>query len=121
MASATLFRRVFIIPSLFLCVVACQGEDSKLKDLARDYQIAGYFIKDGILVDKIEQTSEFTAAERFADQEATEYLMSLGIPDEGLPLGNVHLYWTAKQQILQKKFGIKWRTPADMNPWICFD
>ena len=36
-------------------------------------------------------------------------------------LGSIHLFWDIKKQILKEKYGIDWRTPAEMNPKIKFD
>jgi hypothetical protein len=36
-------------------------------------------------------------------------------------MGYCHVLWGRQQAILRKKYGIKWRTPAEMNPDIIFD
>jgi len=35
--------------------------------------------------------------------------------------GFCHLFWGKKQEILQKRFGVTWFSPDEMNPNICFD
>ena len=35
--------------------------------------------------------------------------------------GSCHILWERQQDILREKYGIKWRTPADMNPDVMFD
>jgi len=29
-------------------------------------------------------------------------------------------FWKAKKRILQEEFGISWKSPADLNPWISY-
>lgn len=36
-------------------------------------------------------------------------------------LGFIHIFWHTKEQILLRKYGIKWRSPADLNPSTCYD
>ena len=35
--------------------------------------------------------------------------------------GACHILWGRQQKILSEKYGIKWRSPADMNPDVMFD
>ncbi len=35
--------------------------------------------------------------------------------------GSCHGLWGLQKDILLKKYGIRWRSPADMNPGILFD
>lgn len=36
-------------------------------------------------------------------------------------MGFCHTYWYRKKQILKEEYGIDWKSPADMNPMMCFD
>ena len=36
-------------------------------------------------------------------------------------MGFCHKYWHRKKQILKEEYGIDWKSPADMNPMMCFD
>lgn len=36
-------------------------------------------------------------------------------------LGFCHYYWGEKKDRLWKKYGMDWKTPAEMNPDILFD
>jgi hypothetical protein len=36
-------------------------------------------------------------------------------------MGFCHLHWHAKQRILRDRYGVEWRTPAELNPRINFD
>lgn len=35
--------------------------------------------------------------------------------------GSCHILWERQQKILKEKYGVIWRSPADMNPDIMFD
>lgn len=52
-----------------------------------------------------------------ADKEADTILAIY----ERRGMGFCHLFWETKQQILLTKHGIKWRSPAQMNPHTRFD
>lgn len=36
-------------------------------------------------------------------------------------MGFCHIIWDTKKEILKEKYGIPWKTPAEMNPHILFD
>ena len=35
--------------------------------------------------------------------------------------GSIHTIWSTKKSLLKNKYGINWRTPAELNPHIMFD
>jgi hypothetical protein len=72
--------------------------------------------RDGIRYDPIEDDPDAQAALRAAEREADELLK-----DEPRRLGFSHCYWGTKKAILREKYGIDWRTPAELNPKIAFD
>jgi hypothetical protein len=37
------------------------------------------------------------------------------------PIGYCHLFWSMKKQILKEKYGIDWKTPAELNPTTEYD
>jgi hypothetical protein len=53
-----------------------------------------------------------------AGLEAEQELAAQGITPE---FGYCHSYWPVKKRILMEKYGITWRTPAEMNPNVAFD
>jgi hypothetical protein len=55
---------------------------------------------------------------KLAELEAEERLRAQGIPRL---LGYCHALWGEQQEILKTKYGIDWKTPAEMNPNIIFD
>jgi hypothetical protein len=56
--------------------------------------------------------SDFRAAER----EAEELLKNDPTLIKLCSRGRQNIYWQSKQAILGNKYGITWRTPAEMNP-----
>lgn len=36
-------------------------------------------------------------------------------------LGFCHLYWATKKRILKERYGIDWKSPAELNPCVNFD
>jgi hypothetical protein len=40
---------------------------------------------------------------------------------EPYKMGDCHLFWRRKKQILREKFDITWYSPRDMNPSVRFD
>ena len=44
-----------------------------------------------------------------------------GLPDEPAFLGWCHMYWGYKKQILRDKYGIDWKSPAELNPGTIYD
>ncbi len=35
--------------------------------------------------------------------------------------GSCHILWGRQQKILKERYGIKWSSPAEMNPDVMFD
>ena len=54
----------------------------------------------------------FIEASRLAEIKAQAY---------GNRLGAIHVFWSEKKQILKEKYRIDWKTPAELNPNICYD
>jgi len=69
-----------------------------------------------VLTDPVERTAAYkaiiAAVNKEAEAEAAAYRARMGY---------CHVLWGAKQRILKEKYGIEWRTPAEMNPLTCFD
>ena len=62
----------------------------------------------------------FAEADREAKRQLEERRAKQGRP--GKPwLGDGHFYSGVKKQFLRDKYGIEWRTPAEMNPNVAFD
>lgn len=65
--------------------------------------------------DPIEDTPAFQAIA----QELEEKILAKIGGNRGM--GYCHLYWATKREILQKDYGIEWRSPAVLNPRVRFD
>lgn len=65
--------------------------------------------------DEVENTPEYKAIE--AELEA---LIEKEIGKGGY-LGYCHGYWRVKKRILKEKYGIDWKSPAELHPYINFD
>jgi hypothetical protein len=78
----------------------------------------------GHLYDPIEDDPAVRPLLAEADREGQARLEEMrakqGRPGKG-GLGDVHFYWALKKEYLKDKYGIDWRTPAEMNPNIAFD
>ncbi len=53
----------------------------------------------------------FTRVEMEVEQELGNYR----------PMGYCHMFWSMKKQILKEKYGIDWKTPAELNPTTEYD
>lgn len=71
--------------------------------------------KSKVKEDPIEYTDEYLRIEL-----ELERLIRIEI-GEGKYIGFCHKYWRTKKNILKNKFGIAWKSPAELNPTIRFD
>jgi hypothetical protein len=72
----------------------------------------------GIKRDPVEETPEYLAIADEVDKLIKEHFSDeLGSPR----LGMCHCVWAYKKRILKTKYGIDWRSPAEMNPLTLFD
>jgi len=60
------------------------------------------------------------------DPEYDDFMQAVDIevrkrirPRDGM--GWCFSYWAAKKRLLKSEYGIDWRSPAELNPWIIFD
>lgn len=73
----------------------------------------------GIRIDPVQETEAYLVVEADANTAARDDLMNRGIDPDGF--GSFHAFCETKQRILREKFGIDWRTPAELNPSTTFD
>ena len=73
---------------------------------------------DGEQHDPIEDDPKFRPILVRANLEAEQELAARGITPR---LGYCHAFWHTKKRILKDKYGINWRTPAELNPDWAFD
>ena len=65
--------------------------------------------------DPVEDTPEYKAIK---DELERKIKARIG---ENCGMGYCHLYWSTKRAILAADYGIKWRSPAELNPRVLFD
>ncbi|MBQ4585894.1 MAG: hypothetical protein IJA82_06770 [Clostridia bacterium] len=65
--------------------------------------------------DPVELTKEYLAIK---DELEALVLKKVG---KRRGLGYCHLYWATKKRILKEKYGIDWKSPAELNPGVLFD
>lgn len=70
--------------------------------------------------DPIEDTPEFKAVIKEVEMLAKVALERDGITKEMYRGWYTH-FWDCKKKILKEKYGIKWKTPYEMNPDIIYD
>jgi hypothetical protein len=69
---------------------------------------------EGTLHDPIEDDERYKEIIERADREAEKEVHIKG-------RGSCHVFWSKKERILRKKYGILWFSPAEMNPKVLFD
>lgn len=72
--------------------------------------------RDQILTDPVESSDSYLAV-RFEAEKLTDELLEK-TKSQNTPF--CVSYWNTKKRILKDKFGIDWKSPADMNPEIRF-
>nr|MDO8115629.1 hypothetical protein [Candidatus Sigynarchaeota archaeon] len=70
--------------------------------------------------DPIEDDPAFNDRIKAAEKEASRLLKRSKRIKEG-QLGYCHAFWGAKKRILREKYGIEWKSPAELNPYTKFD
>jgi len=65
--------------------------------------------------DPVEDTPEYQAIKDELEEKIIERI------GENSGMGYCHKYWSKKREILERDYGIKWRSPAVMNPGFRFD
>ena len=68
------------------------------------------------LTDPIERNPATRRMVREAREKAEELAEA-----EGLTMGRCHFVWATQARILWDEHGIRWYSPAHMNPSTCFD
>lgn len=69
--------------------------------------------------DPVERTPAYRAVVAEAEELAWRSLEARGFVRQSF--GSCHWFWPEKQRILRERFGIRWRTPDEMNPNVIFD
>jgi hypothetical protein len=70
-------------------------------------------------VDPTEEDPQLIAIVEAAAKEAEVELAAYDmVPGR---MGYCHVLWGTQQRILKQKYGIDWKTPAELRPWATFD
>jgi hypothetical protein len=69
------------------------------------------------IADLVEKSPAYLKVVKLVDEEANKTVESFG---QTRKMGACHLFWSSKKEILKKKYGIDWRSPAELND-IMFD
>ena len=67
--------------------------------------------------DPIEDDPAFKDRIAKADKEAEKAVKHVKKGQRGY----CHAFWSAKYRILREKYGIEWKSPADLNPTTRYD
>ena len=65
--------------------------------------------------DPIESDPKYKEILSSIDKELEEEL------GDSIFMGYCHVLWAKKKQILKERYGIDWKSPAELNPTIEFD
>ncbi len=68
-----------------------------------------------MIKDPVEKTVEYEEAMKEIDP-----ILDKEFPDDEYVMGTCHRYWARKKELL-RRFGIEWKSPAEMNPFTIFD
>lgn len=74
--------------------------------------------RGGLAHDPVEDDPQYAAAFAAIDAEVDALLADH--PQRGAE-GFCHVRWETKKRLLEERHGIRWRTPAEMNPHVIFD
>lgn len=98
-----------IVPfnSLEECQQQCEKMQPALKKRA-----------SGLYYDPVEDDPRYADIFKKINDEVNEALVEH--PKKG-SMGFVHVIWATKKRVLKQKYGIEWRSPAELNPQVMFD
>lgn len=63
-----------------------------------------------LLYDPIEDTPEYKRIEAEVNEQAEKNI------DSNICYGRCDFFWSEKKRLLRDKYGIEWKSPAEMNP-----
>ena len=72
--------------------------------------------EDGIKYDSKEKDPKYKKITKEAEKEAEKNLAHIPKVE-----GYCFSFWDEKKRILKEKYGIDWKTPAELNPSTLFD
>lgn len=72
-------------------------------------------------LDPKERNPKYSDIIKQADKEAQQELLNKFGSGIAQKEGYCHMLWDTQQRILEEKYGIEWKSPAEMNPGVLFD
>lgn len=69
-------------------------------------------------VDPVERSHQYLASLETVHARAQAFLEEHELAG---CLGSCHAFWREKKRILREDYGIDWRSPSEMNPFVMFD
>ena len=69
--------------------------------------------------DKVEFSLKYLFVKKKVEKKVEQILLNEYGTISGRSM--CHEYWKIKQRVLLEDYGIRWRTPAEMNPGTMFD
>jgi hypothetical protein len=99
--------------------IHCEPVDVQSKGtIEQEHHEALELIKASIRRDPIDRDPQFAGILAEVETATEEALKDHPLVDG---MGFCHIYWTAKKSILKERYGIEWKTPAELNPATIFD
>ena len=72
----------------------------------------------GLNRDLVEKSEAYLRVVKGVDEESRKEVRNSGREGQ---MGSCHIFWSAKKEILKKKYNIDWRTPVELNELVKFD
>lgn len=66
-------------------------------------------------IDPIEYSPKYLAIKKDLDKDLAQARSGEQYP------GKCHMIWGRKKKILKEKYGIDWKSPHELNPWVYYD
>ena len=114
-------RMVYPFPYAFDCIFAIKNKEyqCRMQNYIKlyDWRLDRLHRRSSSTsrVDRIEDSVKYS---RIKDELHQLIVKKVG---EFNGIGYCHYYWQAKKSILKEKYGVDWKSPAELNPGIRFD
>ena len=103
-------------------LIKCNKEKNEYLDLNEMYEEVLDSLESGEYLSEEEKNIEDYM--KILKPEIIKELRKLDLIDEnGNPkqIGVCHTEWAITKRLMKERFGIDWKTPAELTPWIDFD
>ena len=77
-----------------------------------------YKDENGLIRDAVEKSTEFLAIQKELAVKIKKEAKKRGVKPG---FGSYYHYNAIQTQILKNDYGIDWKSPCELNPWILFD